>query len=117
MRQIHQFSGMSCFEICHHNDCKYLFVNIHGGNQIYSRSLRNHPVRSMIGELYQVELPRNIERTVRVRPTNTAQNHDNRTTATYVYIVIEKNISPNPRVRKRTTQRKSASIVRKVMRK
>ena len=73
-------------------------------------------MRSMIGELYQVERPRNIERTVRVRPTNTAQNHGNRNTATYVYIVIEKTISPNPRVRKQTAQRTSASITHKVAR-
>ena len=77
MREIPQFVGMSCFEICHHDDCKDLFVNIQRGNSTYSRSLRNHPIRTLLTEIYKADLPRRSERTIIGRPRNTAQSCPN----------------------------------------
>jgi len=108
MREIPKFDGLSCFEICHHEDCKDLFANICRGNSMYSSSLRNNPAKTFITEVYKDDLPRRSQRTTKGRPTKVAQNRPNRITnldeATPDTDSEESQLS-NPRVRKRKSQR------------
>ena len=130
MREIPKFAGSSCFEICHHENCKGLLLNIHRGNSLYSRSLRNHHVRTLITDSYKDDIPRISERTIRGRPTNASQGRPNRTTdvdeATYDTDSEESQFH-NPKIvrkqqpqiiaRKLPAPRTAASNVRKVVKK
>jgi hypothetical protein len=60
--KIPQFAGLSCFEIAHHEECNNLFVEVHRLGHTYTRSISNHPIPKMVGEIYKKALPRRSER-------------------------------------------------------
>ena len=75
--KIPQFAGLSCFEIAHHEECNNLFVEVHRLGRTYTRSITNHPIPKMVGEIYKKALPRRSERG-RGRPrANEGNNNDN----------------------------------------
>ena len=63
IRQLHQFQGMSCFQIFHTDACRNLFVDIERNGKNYTRSLHHHLIVTMISNLYKEDLPRRSERT------------------------------------------------------
>ena len=62
------FSGMTCFEISHHQRCKNLFVNIRRMNESYCRTIPSHAVVQEVKDLYQSDLPRRSTRTQIIIP-------------------------------------------------
>jgi hypothetical protein len=77
LEKIPQFAGLSCFEFAHHEECNNLFVEVHRLGHTYTRSISNHPIPKMVGEIYKKALPRRSERG-RGRPkTNEGNNNAN----------------------------------------
>ena len=107
MRQIPQFAGLTCFEICHHEDCKDLFVHVPRNNMTYTRSLRNHPVRTLVKELYEADLPRRSERSARGRPPKKLEPRSPPTPRKSLNTTLQARSPPRPQhrvLRKRRTK-------------
>ena len=65
---MYQFQGMDFFQYSHLDACRNLFVDIKRNGEKYTRSLHNHPVVTIISDLYKVYLPRRSKRNIRGRP-------------------------------------------------
>ena len=74
VNQLPQFSGMTCFEIAHQEQCKTLFVEVNRKGHKYIRSITKHSVVTQLSKLYQDFTQDSPQQSRRGRPRFEQQN-------------------------------------------